>query len=813
MSRFLASGLAALLVLLPATGDAAAQDPVRVTAVLTADRVAVGTPTTLRITVETRGTVPDEIREPQLSRELDIVGTSEFSQTQVSVPGGRSRATRRDIIIVARRPGVYRIPPVVVRVGGRAYETDALDLRVTDGGATGGFGGAAPTPAESVLQLRLLPDTVYVGQQVLLQAEATFGEDSRSRQSRPASFDPPTPTGFWIQDMPDPVSVSLGVRDGRTVETQTYRRALFALAPGPVTVPPAVLYYEVRRGLLSAPETREIRSDSARLVVLPLPDAGRPANFAGAVGRLRIRASITPERVAAGEAALLTVEIEGRGNVRTLPEPRLPAMDADVFPPTQEASVTVVGQEVGGVKRFRWVVVPHAEGTLTIPPLEYSTFDPELRQYVTLQTDTLRLHAHAAVGAAAAAAPGGAGAAAVPRPARAQPGREAAGWARTPAFAVLQAVPLALLAFAGVVRRRRAAPPSRRQHMRRIRGELALLARRSDEGRLADLERLLAHAVTCLTDAPPGDSVAVLRALGRDRDAKHLADILADAQRVRYAPGHDADAADVLVRRAAGFVDSIGPKRRRFPWLAALLLPAVLAGALPQVVAAETPQVAAAQAPQVAAAQAPQDPRFGEAAALLEAGDAAAAANRFLAYARDSPRDPHGWYNVGVAAYDAGDRGRAVWAWLRALRLAPRDADIQHNLRVAGGGDAVARLRPADRLAAGERIVVAAVAWWLLMAAVAARRRRRFALATGALAVALLVAVGGAALRDAMRPTLVTPLQGGAALYAGPSTGDQQIGELPVGAVAEVRERRDAWLLVRHEDAEAWVERPAVAAP
>jgi hypothetical protein len=809
MLRRAVCSLVPLLVLCATAVGVAAQDRVSISAALTADRVPVGTPTTLRITVETRGAVPDEIREPRLSRDLDVVGTSDFSQTQISMPGGRSRITRRDIMIVARRPGVYRIPPVIVRVEGQTYETAALDLLVTDAGSEPP--GGAATQATSTLHMRLEPDTVFVGQQVLLKAEATFGEDSRSRQSRPASFDPPAPSGFWIQEMPNPVAVSLRVREGRTVESHVFRRALFPLTAGDFTLPPARLHYEVRRGFLLAPEPREIVSDSVRLIVLPLPKEGRPDNFSGAVGRLRIRATVSPDRVAAGDAAVVTVEIEGVGNVKALPEPRLPEIDADVSALTQESSTEVVGDDVGGVKRFRWIVVPHAEGTLVIPPLEYSVFDPELRQYVRLRTDSLRVQAYAVAGATVQPAD------TALRPLRAVPGRGSAGFARSPAFALLQAVPLALLAFAGVIRRRRDASPDRRGHGRRLRAELVLLARRSDPGRLGDLDRLLTEAVACLTGAPPGDPVTRLRELDCAAAARELAAIRAELQGLRYAPDHDVVAAGRLVQRAAHFVEGIAPSRRRYPWLAVLMVSA--AAALP--LAAQDGQATRTTdrgqpvpgVTDIASASTPAA-RFAAAAALLDSGNAATAANLFLDYARARPDDPHGWYNAGVAAYQAGDRGMAVWAWLRAARLAPRDADIQHNLRLAGGAEALARLRPVDRLAVGERLVVAAAAWWLLIIGVAMRRtRRRAALPLGTLAVALLVVMAGAALRENLRPTLVTPLRTGAALYAGPSAGDQSLGALPVGTLAEVRERRGEWLLVRHAGDDGWVERPAVAAP
>src|SRR5690606_32942474 len=197
-------------------------------------------------------------------------------------------------------------------------------------------------------------------------------------------------------------SVTLRVREGRTIETQTYRRAYFPLAPGSYRFPPARLHYEVRRGFLYAPETRELVSDSVPLVVLPLPEAGRPATYNGAVRRLTLRASIAPGRSGAGEAATLHVEVEGTGNVKALPEPRLPDLEgAEIFPPSQDSRVDVNDDRVGGTKRFRWMIVPEQPGTLVIPPIEYDVFDPELRSYIVLRTDTLRVEVAPVVAGAA----------------------------------------------------------------------------------------------------------------------------------------------------------------------------------------------------------------------------------------------------------------------------------------------------------------------------------------------------------------------------------------------------------------------------
>lgn len=772
-----------LVALLCAAALCAVQDPVRVSAALTQSRITVGATTTLQITVETRGAAPDDIRTPPLARELQVLGTSDMSQMQISVPGGRSRITRRDVVLVARAEGVYRIPPITVIVEGATYRTAPLDLIVR--AASPRAGATAPTSSASSLRVSLQPDTVFVGQQVLLHAEVTFSEDMRARQSRPATFDPPAPTGFWIQDVPDPITVALRVREGRTVETQTYRRAYFPLTAGEFHFPPARLHYEVRRGFLYAPESRELVSDSARLLVLPLPAEGRPHSFTGAVGRLALSMRVQPAVVRAGEAVVLSVELQGIGNVKALPEPQLPELPAaDVFPPSQESTVDVAADRVGGTKRFRWVIVPHAPGELSIPPIEYTVFDPELRTYVTLRSDAYDI----------TVAPAGMDPASdtTLHGLRTAPATEPLRWLTTPAFLTLQAVPLLLLMGALHVRRRRSLPPGPGREAARIQRALEQIDAQSPAF-LSDLEHLLCEAAVHVAGAPASDPVAWLRAHGSRDTADRIDALLSELRHLRYAPGVPFDARDVR-RRTREAVALMTPRtgwRARAGGSAILILGA-------------------------ASMAAAQSGAFERGVELYHAQQYAAAAQSFHQYARAHAGDAHAWYNVGLASYRAGDTGRAAWAWLRAARLAPRDDGIRHNLERAGAAAALRRMLPSDRLTRAERALLATIAWWLSALALAAallwrRRAYAWAAAPGAL---VLLALALATAADGMRPRLVTALGAGTTLYAAPTTREEALGELLPGEAAAVVQYGERWLRVRAlRGGEGWVERSAVAAP
>ncbi|HEY8484614.1 MAG TPA: BatD family protein [Longimicrobiales bacterium] len=553
------------------------QTPVRVEATISPGTVPVGASATLTITVATRGPEPDFIEPPRLPSGLEVLRTSDYTEFQFTLPGGRSRVVRREILLVARAPGRFTIPPVSIRVQGRRYQTRSLTLLVT-AGATAGNG---PTPGrgpgdEVILRASVVPETVFVGQQTTFQAEALFSADVEFRLRRSPEYEPPNPSGFWIHDLPDPPSTTTQVVGDQVYAVQTFRRAFFPLAPGRYTIPPARLAYEVYGGYFSAAQTRELRSDSLQLVVLPLPEAGRPSSFGGAVGRFAVRARVEPEEVPAGETALLTLEVEGRGNVKALPPPSLPELPGvEVYPPGEDAVVEVVDGQVRGVKRFTWILVPRRSGRIELPAIEYAYFDPDRRAYELARTRPLTILARAGREEAADAGDGQ-GTAHDPRPGSA--GRRRLAWLRSPATAALALPLVPLLGLVWVVRRRRrAARAATPPQLRPAPGDARALAELASPPALADPELLTRLGKTFraalaaqlgvpeLARATPDAVHQILQTHGASSElAQSAAELLNRIEHARFAPDRPGpETRRALVSEAQRLVDAIARERRR----------------------------------------------------------------------------------------------------------------------------------------------------------------------------------------------------------------------------------------------------------
>ncbi len=118
--------------------------------------------------------------------------------------------------------------------------------------------------------------------------------------------------------------------EGRTFVVLEIERSYLPLSPGSIEIPAPRLSFSFtshfRDDLISGrvPADRHEVSFTGRslsLAIAPLPLAGRPPEFAGAVGRFTVEAEIDRAVVKLGETLRLSLHIEGQGNLHSFAPP------------------------------------------------------------------------------------------------------------------------------------------------------------------------------------------------------------------------------------------------------------------------------------------------------------------------------------------------------------------------------------------------------------------------------------------------------------------------------------------------------------
>jgi len=790
---------AALLVL----GALFPQDQAQVHATLSDERIAVGATTMLQVSVEVAGGQPESIQLPLFPAALDVLSSREYQQTQLSLPGGRTTIVRRDIVLRARAEGLFVIDPITIRLpGGAVQHTRPLTLRVvaaTPGapmppGVRRPFGGS---PAEAgTLQVTASPDTAWLGEPVLLRMTARIPEEQRTRRGRSPIFEPPTAVGFWVQEIEDRGSVGVRVAEGRYYDIHEYRRFYVPLTAGERVLPPGRAVYEVDRGWMFAPQSYELVGDSVRLYVRSLPERDRPASFTGAVGSFEVRADVDRTQIVHGDAATLTVEIEGTGNIRALPAPHLAQMPGiEVFDPSEDAAFVARSSGISGSKTFRWILTPDAPGTYALPDVTYAWFDPETERYDSVRIQLPALEVGGVV--ARASAPRDTALAPIrPFPA----GVPSFAWARSTPFALAQALPILLIAAVSIWRRQAPRIAARRRRRRRMHADFSGVRARATvdpRGALAELQRALDGALAALVAQEDAiDEEAALRARGAGKNVLASLRSLRAAiytMRFRREPVGPADV-DALVRRADVLLGRLTrATRSRRTAAVAVVLPLLLF-------------VSGSHGSAV------QQSDFADAVAAYERAEYDVAGTGFRAYLAKHPHDAAAWYDLGNAEYRRAAGGAAVHAWARAVQLEPRAADARHNLRLAGAGHILETAGGSLPLTANELMGWAGMLWLTGGTLLGLRfllRHRTARVVAGVVAVAALgfsaIALLGLAARS-IAPDHAIVMRA-AALRAAPGLHAEAWTELGEGVLVRIVGSRDSWLHVRRGTDEGWVER------
>ncbi|HTD68668.1 MAG TPA: tetratricopeptide repeat protein [Candidatus Limnocylindria bacterium] len=210
---------------------------------------------------------------------------------------------------------------------------------------------------------------------------------------------------------------------------------------------------------------------------------------------------------------------------------------------------------------------------------------------------------------------------------------------------------------------------------------------------------------------------------------------------------------------------------------------------------------------------------FDQANKFYEQGKFPEAAAVYEALARSEPARANVWFNLGNAAYKAGELGRAIAAYRVAERLAPRDSALRANLQFVRGkvyGDDRSRVplwKSAIRLATfNEWTALTAILLWGFFAVLACGEVTRRKYPKTVLLLLLFTVSSGVALTAAVRDqftsheAVVTARE--VTVRFGPLDESQPAFQLRDGAEVIVSAMKSDWLQVSDaEKRSGWMRR------
>ena len=354
--------------------------------------------------------------------------TSTSSSVQM-VNGSVTRTTTNSytFALQAYKEGTFRVGPASLNVKGTKITSEPFDIKVVpdDGSHAAPSGGGAssgqsqaqqntndPQVSGKDLFLRVVPSkkSAYVGEQVVL----TYKLYTKVPVSSLSVVKAPSYAGFWTKDISDNTGGTLRQSSEyiNGIEYTSAEIQKVVVAPqraGKLTLDPMVIecIAQIRREnnrqrsmdpfeeFFNDPffnrnitnVKKELTSNSFVLEVKSLPEANKPASFAGAVGNYNFKSDIDMTELKTNEAFTLTYTVSGTGNIELLqmPEPVFPP-DFEVYDPKITTSTDVTANGLSGTKKAEYLVIPRRAGSFTVPAVEFSFFNPSNGAYQTLSS-------------------------------------------------------------------------------------------------------------------------------------------------------------------------------------------------------------------------------------------------------------------------------------------------------------------------------------------------------------------------------------------------------------------------------------------
>ena len=354
---------------------------------------------------------------------FDVLAGPAISQgSSVQIVNGsmtKSVSYTYTFVLLPQAAGNVTIGAAEVKVDGSSYRTRPLPIEIVNEGEgsraqqqQGGSNRADDTQADA--QSRIGKDDILLRAVVSRSSvykneplHVAFKLYTRVPYVNIVPESAPSFNGFWSQDLSDPNSARVGRETyaGKVYETRVlYDYLLYPQQVGSLTIDPVDMtvvaqvvvqsrhadpFFGGGREVFNVP--RKVQSQRATVQVKALP-AGAPASFSGAVGNFTMDTQFPSERIAANSGATVTVKISGTGNLTFVQAPKLPLPTSfEQYNVKTTESINTSASGISGYRQFEYPFIARAEGTYDLEPVEFTFFDPQRMQYVTLKSKPMTL--------------------------------------------------------------------------------------------------------------------------------------------------------------------------------------------------------------------------------------------------------------------------------------------------------------------------------------------------------------------------------------------------------------------------------------
>ncbi len=340
----------------------------------------------------------DHFNPPNFSN-FTVVGGPNQSVSNSWVNGVRSFTKTYSYFLSPKKQGNFTIDQATINIDGETYKTIPVKVEVTS---------AVQVPkdpndpnyiaSENIhLVAEISKTNPYLNEAITvvykLYVAPNTGVDNWQEVDSPRYND------FWSQNIDmKGQKVQTGTYNGEEYRYLVLRKTvLYPQKSGKLEIEPLSLDIIVqvptnRRDIfgrrLMTQAHRRVSAGKKTINVKPLPEAGKPADFSGAVGDFTFNVSMSKTKLKASESFQAKVEVKGKGNLKLIKLPKISLPSSlEVYEPEHNENITTNLDGMQGTISDTYTVVPQSKGKYPTPSISFSYFDLKTETYKRLSSN------------------------------------------------------------------------------------------------------------------------------------------------------------------------------------------------------------------------------------------------------------------------------------------------------------------------------------------------------------------------------------------------------------------------------------------
>ncbi|MES2648767.1 MAG: BatD family protein [Bacteroidota bacterium] len=376
----------------------------------------------------------EQFNDPNFRSWQVMSGPSVSSSTFIT-NGQKSTSMAYQFTLKPLQPGEVNVPGATAIIDGKTVNSKPVSITVTNKNTEPGSNNAGqqiPDPFFSLPEVQPSPESIYESNDGYLVKE---GEDIEAKTRKNlfvlvnvskktcypgeavkavyelysrVNLDAhitkrPSFSGFSSIDLPDFSHSEYHIvnRNGKDYKVYPIRSVqLYPLQVGVQTLQPVEIETTVQYQKIPSPNSIlpynpydpnniinfpfTVKSEPVPVTVLPFPEAAKPADFNGITGEFQVQAKTEQNILALGEAGVLKLEVQGKGNWAMVQQPVINWPEGvDVFEPIMSENIDSQAVPLNGKRIYEFPYSSNKPGNLVIPSISISFFDPVKKQYQT----------------------------------------------------------------------------------------------------------------------------------------------------------------------------------------------------------------------------------------------------------------------------------------------------------------------------------------------------------------------------------------------------------------------------------------------